>query len=152
MSVEIIGIVVGSLTSVVVAIININKLNCFKTQISECNYAIDIVETSRDSDSGWPSKGVKEIKKSSTINENESRRIATNWVKEDPENTIVELTWWFHPSLFKLSRGYWDIKKWKIIDKEKLELKKNNTDGYRTLIYCTNNCIAKDFLNEKYFP
>jgi hypothetical protein len=151
MSVEIIGIVVGSLTSVAVAIINRNKLNCFKTYIPECKYTIDIVETYRESDSGWPGEGAKEVKKSSTINDNEARRIAAKWIKEDPENTLIEIVWWFHPSLFKLTKGYWDVKKWKL-NKKDVEIKNGNTNGYRTLSYCAKNCIAKDFLNEKFFP
>ena len=78
MSVEVIGIVVGSLASIVVALINKDKFDCFKTKNKTYEQRLNICETSRDSDSGWPHKGVKEIKQSSTINENESRRIATN--------------------------------------------------------------------------
>ena len=147
MSLEIIIPLVG-LGSLFIASYIKDKCCVSKTVLTNIN--VDVVQTKTGKDIGWPcGESFKIVRKTTCVSEDKVLGIAEKWIRKNPEKVLIEICYWPNPTIFKLSGGYWTIAEWNTSQRH-MEIKQDGVNTYRTLVYCKNNFIAKDFLNNKY--
>lgn len=129
----------------------LGRMCCFKDTLKQVlNFETEIVQTSTDKSTEWPcGSNVRIVRKSTFVSEENTLSTAHKWINKNPEKVLIEINYWFNPSVFSLSGGYWTITEWELLSPI-IELKKHETQSYRTLMYCRNNCVARVFLNTHY--